>query len=133
MILGNQIFGIHEQALNIHVRRAEMIAHNLANDATPNYRAKDIDFKAALQQTVTVPSAALSQTHKKHLPLSQTTAIDPTHLAYRSPLQHSLDGNTVDSHIEYAAYAENTLRYLANVTFMNHRLQTLNLVLSGGR
>ena len=134
-MLGNQIFGVHEQALNIHVRRAEIIAHNLANAATPHYRAKDLDFKAAIQQVSTTPPTLFSRTHEKHMDLDPSTlsALNASPLQYRSPLQHSLDGNTVDTHIEHAAYAENTLRYLANVTFMNHRLQALNLVLSGGR
>ena len=125
MRVENQLFGIHEQALNIHVRRAEIIAHNLANASTPNYQAKDIDFKAALQ------AGSLNRTHEKHLPFSGL-ATDSAPLVHRVPLQQSVDGNTVDSHVEHAAYAENTLRYLANITFMNHRLQALNAVLSGG-
>lgn len=130
-MLHNQIFGIHEQALNVHVRRAELIAHNLANVSTPHYQAKDIDFKAALHEAAT-SSAHLNKTHSKHLSVNGS-ALNDVSLQYRAPLQKSLDGNTVDSHIEHAAYAENTLRYLANVTFMNQRLQTLNMVLSGGR
>jgi len=134
--LESQLFGIHEQALNIHVRRAEIIAHNLANVSTPNYQAKDIDFRAALQQTSTTSlkttSTALNRTHEKHLSFSGSDT-DTAPLQHRNTLQQSIDGNTVDSHVEHAAYAENTLRYLANITFMNHRLQTLNVVLSGGR
>jgi flagellar basal-body rod protein FlgB len=131
-MLGNQIFGVHEQALSVHVRRSEMIAHNLANVSTPHYQAKDIDFKEALQQASNTSSAFLNKTHENHMSLDKLS-LNTTPLQYRSPLQRSLDGNTVDSHIEYASYAENTLRYLANITFMNHRLQALNLVLSGGK
>jgi flagellar basal-body rod protein FlgB len=131
MAVDNQIFGIHEKALNVHLRRAEIIAHNLANDTTPGYQAKDINFKLALQEAMTSSTVALNQTHKNHLSLSKRVTEEP-YLEYRKPLQHSLDGNTVDSHVEHAAYAENTLRYLANITFMNHRLQTLNMALSAG-
>ncbi len=52
--------GIHPQALVIRARRAELLASNLANADTPGYKARDIDFKealnASLQKPVTSPS-----------------------------------------------------------------------------
>ncbi len=131
MALNHPIFGIHAQALNIHLRRAEIIAHNLANETTPGYQAKDLDFKLALQEAATVSTVVLNQTHHNHFSVSNRVIEDPA-VKYRKPLQHNLDGNTVDSHVEHAAYAENTLRYLANIRFMNHRLQALNMALSVG-
>ena len=133
-MLGNNIFGIHEQALTVHVQRAHILAHNLANTSTPDYQPKDINFKLALAQAqdgLLAPS--LMTTHPQHV--GGIGCNDSMHalLETRVSSQPHVGGNTVDSHVEHAAYAENTLRYLANITFMNHRLQALNTVLSGGR
>ena len=40
--------GVHAQALTLEAQRTELLAANLANADTPNYKARDIDFKAAL-------------------------------------------------------------------------------------
>ena len=40
--------GIHEQALLVRERRAELLAQNLANADTPGYKARDVDFRSVL-------------------------------------------------------------------------------------
>src|SRR5277367_636724 len=40
--------GVHAQALTLEAQRTQLLAANLANADTPNYKARDIDFKAAL-------------------------------------------------------------------------------------
>ena len=125
---GSNFFGIHEQALNVHIRRATMMANNLANEATPGYLAKDLDFRAVLSQ-VNPMKSSLMQTNQGHLPIQDSVRAPEK---YRIPAQASLDGNTVDDQLEHAAYAENAMRYFSNVTFMGHHVQRLNLALSGG-
>ena len=43
------LFGIHSTALALRSQRMSQLASNNANAATPNYKARDIDFQAALQ------------------------------------------------------------------------------------
>jgi flagellar basal-body rod protein FlgB len=112
----------------------EVLADNLANVDTPNYKARDIDFKAALAQAGS-PDAPLA--------LATTTAGqiggasgsgDPTTdgaLKYRVPLAPSLDGNTVDAQMEQAAFADNTVRYQATLTFLSARLKNLMTAITG--
>ena len=42
--------GIHEDALNFRAQRAEVLANNIANADTPNYKARDLDFAAVLAE-----------------------------------------------------------------------------------
>ena len=39
------LFGIHAAALRLRANRAALLAANIANADTPNYKARDIDSK----------------------------------------------------------------------------------------
>ena len=129
--------GVHAQALQVRSQRTELIARNLANADTPNYKAQDIDFRAALAQAGSDGAPlTLSTTRGGHLGASPNAAgvSEPATagaLKYRTPLAPSLDGNTVDVQIEQAAFAENALRYQATLTFLNSRLRGLMTAITG--
>lgn len=42
----------HQNALRVRAQRQELIAANIANADTPQYKARDIDFNAAMQQAL---------------------------------------------------------------------------------
>lgn len=122
------VLGIHEQALRLGAQRTELLASNIANSDTPGYKAKDIDFRAALQNAQSVKdgmsdSVTLKTTHEKHIHLSADAA--GAELLYRVPNQASLDGNTVDSQMEQSAFAENAMRYQATLTFIDGKFKGL--------
>ena len=125
--------GVLPQALQLQSRRTEVLAANLANSDTPNYKARDLDFRAALADAST-PGAQLqmSATNSQHLATagSSGSGLD-TPLQYRTPLAPSLDGNTVDTHLEQAAFAENAVRYQATVTFLNAKFRSLMTAITG--
>jgi flagellar basal-body rod protein FlgB len=115
--------GVQQDALKVQSKRMEVLAKNLANVDTPNYKAQDIDFKTALAQAGS-PGAAL--------PLATTGDIDTSGaLKYRVPLAPSLDGNTVDAQLEQAAFADNTVRYQATLTFLTGSLKDLMTAITG--
>ena len=123
--------GVHQDALKLQSKRMEVLANNLANVDTPNYKARDIDFKTALAAAGS-PEASLKMatTSPQHL------SIDPTgdstaNLKYRVPLAPSLDGNTVDAQQEQAAFADNTVRYQATLTFLTTRFRNLMTAITG--
>jgi flagellar basal-body rod protein FlgB len=125
--------GLHPQALVVRGRRAEVLASNLANSDTPNYKARDIDFRAELarvQQTLEHGNPAASTSHPAHIPLagSGPQALD---LLYRQPSQASIDGNTVDTQKEHAEFMDNAMRYQASLNFLNGRLRTLLAAIRG--
>jgi len=122
------LFGIHTQALALWQRRAEVLSTNLANADTPNYQARDIDFRAALgaADAGSLPLAATSAGH-----IGGASANGADALKYRVPMQPSLDGNTVDAETEQAAFAENSVRYQASLTFINAQIRQLRTAITG--
>ena len=46
----DKALGIHEQALGFRAQRAEVLANNIANADTPNYKARDLDFSKVLAE-----------------------------------------------------------------------------------
>jgi flagellar basal-body rod protein FlgB len=123
------VFGIHEQALLLHGQRLGVLASNIANADTPNYKARDIDFSAVLSGTEE-SSMPLAVTQAGHLSLSEGGQ-PQADLKYRNPYQASLDGNTVEMAVEQAAFAENNVRYQASLGFINGRIAELTLALNG--
>ncbi len=109
--------GIHLQALDVRRQRTELLASNIANADTPGYKAKDIDFRAALEQANKM-NVDMARPHAGHLNLNPST---PFYEQYRTSEQASLDGNTVDIQQEKAAVAENSVRYQATLTFLTRK------------
>jgi flagellar basal-body rod protein FlgB len=126
----DNIFGIHEQALLLHGQRIGVLANNLANADTPNYKARDIDFTAILGAADEQMPLAVSITHAGQItPLEGE--LPSGELKYRNPYQASLDGNTVEMPVEQAAFSENNVRYQASLQFINSRIASLQLAIVG--
>jgi len=124
----DNIFGIHATALALHSRRAEILAGNLANADTPNYQARDIDFKAVLNGA-SEGFLPLQRSDVRHLPGSDEVAGGA--LQYRIPQQPSIDGNTVDTQMEKSEFLKNAMQYQASLRFLNGRISSLRLAISG--
>jgi len=110
------IFGIHGKALEIRSQRIGLLASNIANAATPGYKARDIDFAAALNARVSGDDG--------------DRAIDSA-TRYRVPLMASLDGNTVEMATEQSAFAENAIAYSATLGFIAGKVETMTRALRG--
>ena len=124
-----ELFGIHEQALVAREKRTQLLAQNIANADTPNYKARDMDFASTLEGASDIMQTTLVRSN----PLHMSAGLDPdaSNIKYRIPMQNSIDGNTVDSQIEQAAFSENTVRYLASLNFINQRVSTILHSLKG--
>jgi flagellar basal-body rod protein FlgB len=128
----------NETALSLRSQRQTVLASNIANADTPNYKARDIDFTAALQSAMArnaVP-APLKTTAGKHFPTPPqdgSTLPDGTPLQYRGVVQGAVDGNTVDMDVERNAFADNALRYEAGVQFVNAQIKGLLAAIQGGQ
>ena len=117
-------FGIHAQALSIWSRRAELLASNIANADTPNYKAQDLNFKSVLAQTETDSATGMTKTNAAHINQMSVAGLNLT-TQYRVPLQPSLDGNTVDSQIEHSLFSENSVRHQISMHFLSNRISGL--------
>lgn len=122
--------GIHAEALRLRERRAEVLASNLANADTPGFKAQDLDFRSILARQAGT-GIRLASTDSQHLSghKSETTAIHE--LQYRIPTQPSLDGNTVDPHLEKAAFADNTVRYQTTLMLLGSKISGLRNAIRG--
>jgi flagellar basal-body rod protein FlgB len=128
----DQELGFSQTALNLRAYRQELLASNIANADTPHYKARDIDFKAALAGALgNAQSGALglSRTAQGHLPGAFSNRFG-AELQYRGEQQASVDGNTVNMDVERAAFAENAIQLEAMLTFVNGRFKTLANALS---
>lgn len=127
-------FNFHQQALGLRQQRHQVLAANIANADTPNYKARDIDFASELKKAVDGGQAqqqrgglALARTSDRHLAGEGPAwrGAESADLLYRIPDQPSLDGNTVDMDRERTQFADNAVRYQAALTIMNRRIQGL--------
>ena len=108
------------------------LAANIANADTPNYKARDIDFRALLGGAQAQQATArLVATNAAHLPDAEAAGNLGGALMYRMPLQPSIDGNTVDPQAEYAQFAQNALQYQSSLTFLSGRIRTLLTAIRG--
>jgi flagellar basal-body rod protein FlgB len=124
--------GVHEQALLLRDQRSAVIASNIANTDTPGYKARDFDFASVLQERMGMgsDSLTLATTNSGHIGF-QEQGLREDSLMYRTPLQPSLDGNTVDEQIENAAFARNALDHQASFQFLNGKFTGLIKALRG--
>ncbi len=123
--------GIHESALRIRGQRAGILANNLANIDTPNFKARDLDFKSLLnQQASGSDHFAAQMTNERHMSADSVFGEDPD-LLYRTPQQASIDGNTVEDQIEHAEYMKNALAFQASFQFLNSKFQGLKTAIRG--
>lgn len=100
-----------ETALRLRSQQMELIASNIANADTPNYKARDIDFKTALQQALAIqPSIKLTTTSPQHHSATSNPFAESL-ASYRVELQPSVDGNTVDMDVERSAFAQSSIMY----------------------
>ncbi len=119
--------GIHEQALQFRVKRAEVLANNLVNSDTPGFKARDIEFKSVFEQQLD-DSVTISRTNARHLAGEVDTA---SCLKFRNAVQPAIDGNTVDTNVELAEYAKNAMDYEASFQFLNSRFKGLLRAVKG--
>jgi flagellar basal-body rod protein FlgB len=130
-------FALHAQALQLSAKRAEVLARNIANAETPQYRAQDIDFKAALDRALgsaggrSITGANLLTTHVSHLSVPSTGGENGWQPKDRGDVLPSLDGNTVDLQREQAAFAENAVRYQASLNFISSQMRGLMTAITG--
>lgn len=111
------LFGIHGAALEVRSRRLGLLASNIANASTPGFKARDIDFNAAMASARSpqgLSSAAIDGATK-----------------YRVPVMASLDGNTVELATEQTAFAENAVAYQTTLSFLNGRIGQITRALRG--
>lgn len=127
-----------ESALSLRAKRQELLASNIANADTPNYKARDIDFASALQGALArsgQSANALATSNAAHIPQGTpdgSTLPDGTPVLYRGVVQGSADNNTVDMDVERNQYTDNAVRYEAGISMINQQIRAMLAAVQGG-
>jgi len=105
--------------LDNRVTRNELIASNIANLDTPNYKSKDVKFHRILAETM--DGIELKRTSPKHMggsgdAVRHNEIID-------NPQSGRADGNNVDIDDEMLKLSENNIQYNVSVQLMSKRLK----------
>lgn len=125
-----------QSALNLRARRQEVLAANIANSDTPNYKARDLDFAGALKSVLGSSGGALAmnRTDSGHLAgVTSAGGLAGAHMKYRAAVQPSLDGNTVDPDVERAHFTENALHYQFLIDRAASSFRTMGQALESAR
>lgn len=115
----DKALGVHADALKLRAERTKILASNIANDSTPGYQARDIDFAATLRRVGTGEAGGLSLDSGEG------------DLMYRVPNNPSQDGNTVEIGVEQAAFSQNASDFQTSLTFLNLKLKGLAKAIEG--
>ncbi|MAZ90260.1 MAG: flagellar basal body rod protein FlgB [Cellvibrionaceae bacterium] len=120
--------GIHEPALKFRSQRAAVLASNLANTDTPNFKARDVSFQSVLQEQMS-KQVNLNLTSQGHL--EAPSAVRGPNLFYRTPQQSSIDGNTVEEQVEHAETMKNSLDFQFSFLRLNGGFKGLMKAIKG--
>jgi flagellar basal-body rod protein FlgB len=127
----DKAFGIHQHTVGVRARRTEVLAGNIANADTPGYKARDINFKDALQNAKTRSGVFLDRTHESHK-FAQSFSMAKSGELYRVANQVDTgDGNTVDTEVERNLFMKNSLEYQASLDFLNSKISGLRKAIKG--
>lgn len=131
----DEAFRFQELVLNLRTKRQDLLASNIANADTPNYKARDIDFQTSLEAALAgkvdaAGGAKLARTTPGHQAGWANLGNDPQVL-YRQSSQPSIDGNTVELDAERARFTENALHLEANLVFLSGRIKQLLSAIQG--
>ena len=117
----------YASSLQLRGKRNNILASNIANAATPNYKARDISFEDEIKKFD--QNGPVRTTHKSHIVQNSGKPIHET--SYREPLIASLDGNTVELAVEQMQFAENSMRYSSTVNFLNGKINKIMSAIRG--
>jgi len=114
-------------ALSLRAKRNEILASNIANAATPNYKARDIDFETEIKKYQS--KGSIQVTNDQHIPVMRPAT--PGKVQFRKNINPSLDGNTVELAIEQLQFAENSMKYQSTLSFLSGKVNTLMSAIKG--
>ncbi len=126
MSLFDTALSTHAQSLTARSQRVEVLAQNIANADTPNFKARDVDFKQVFRNT---QEDTMKTTHNQHMALPVDTSSDG--MMYRIPFNVAFDGNTVELNVEQAQYGKAAAEYQATVNFLQDEIGGLRKALRG--
>ncbi len=132
MIDLQNIFGVYQKALSVREEKLDLISSNIANQDTPGYKARDIDFKEVMRSSASDTYAPLALKQPNSGGIAGFGTQEPYPVKYRVPTNDSIDGNTVGQSSEKVAFMNNVVRYNSTLAFIEAKKWALMQVIKGG-
>ena len=135
MVVNEQTIALLEHALDLRSRRHTVLLSNVANEETPGYQPKDLDFRSVLKRTAGVgtrlPMVATTSGHlgRPTGPMVQGTVVE----VVADDQMTTMDGNRVNIEMEMAKIATNTGKYGAIAQILTRKFQMLQYAIREGR
>lgn len=125
-------FSVLSKALDLRTQRHQVLASNIANADTPHYKARDIDFKSAMQNALAgrADAGALGMTVTSRAHQTGMGSTGSGALQYRTETQSAVDGNTVDMDVERSQITDNALQYQILTQLISNKFQGLRSAMS---
>jgi flagellar basal-body rod protein FlgB len=125
-----------ERSLDAAQLRQKVLANNIANIDTPNFKRSDVSFDALLQSYLGDPVQPLSgrRTNPRHLPIGvgDLDQLQPA-VVQETDTTVQANGNNVDIDSEMTQLAQNQIKYNALITQLNHQFSLLSTAINEGR
>lgn len=139
-VSNSQVFSksdaVLEKSLNHRLAKQNVILGNLANAATPGFRALGYEFEEQLRASVGNDGGLAVQTsdprHMMNPGIDQGGDVKPD-LFVKPQESIGNDGNSVDVDQEMTEMAWNQTLYRATVELLNRRMAMLRYGINGGR
>ena len=117
----------HSEALALRSKRNEILASNIANAATPNFKAKDLKFDEMMQAKLGL--GQIQTTDARHFRVASGPLDE--RIGFRQNKTPATDGNTVEHHVEQMQFSENVMRYQTSLEFLNRKIAGLRSAIKG--
>lgn len=133
----DDLMRFQETALSLRAQRQQLLASNIANADTPNFKARDIDFNKALQGALAKSSGGATaapdmvKTTTAHLSSTANAMLGGAPLLYSNTQQGNVDGNTVDMDVQRNQFTDNAMRYEVSVTLAASKIKGMLTAIQG--
>ncbi|WP_210498409.1 flagellar basal body rod protein FlgB [Vibrio crassostreae] len=109
-------------SLSIREAQLSTTASNLANQDTPNYKAKGVDFNRELNNIISDTPVGLNKTHQRHMDAANSNG--GFNVLYVESGVEKADGNTVNGSLEKSKFAEYQVQYQAALEFSTKKFNS---------
>ena len=130
MVTLSQELSVLSQAMSLRTQRHQVLASNIANADTPNYKARDFSFESAMQNVMAAHGGSVSLAKSSGGHIAGNALSGPAALKYRTETQSAVDGNTVDMDVERTQISENAIQYQVISQLISEKVKGMRSALS---
>lgn len=128
MKLFDSTFQAIEKKLDVTLRRHTVLSGNIANNETPNYVARDVDFANEVEKIMGSHQEEMKKTNPLHL---DTARLSGAHIYHDHSMPVGADGNNVDLDIQMGKLSANSREYSGALNLLTVKLRMLKAAASG--